>query len=58
MSISYGELGYIGGLSDGELLNMYRETEDPKQKVYKGQDLEDMQNAILLEMETRGLPHP
>ena len=58
MSISYGELGYIGGLSNKELLNMYWETEDPKQKVYRGQDLEDMQNAILLEMETREMPHP
>lgn len=37
---------------------MYDETQDPKQTVYVNQDLEDMEGAILIEMESRGLHHP
>ena len=61
MAISYGELAYISGLKNKGLRDMYAELDDlkavKKAKMSK-QDVEDYRNAILMEMETRGLPHP
>jgi len=61
MAISYGELAYIGGLNDQELRSMYDETCDAKavkQAKLSEEDAEDYRNAILTEMESRGLEHP
>jgi hypothetical protein len=58
MAISYGELGYISELTNKGLKEMFEETENPYQTDYQGEDLEVMRNAILSEMESRGLEHP
>jgi hypothetical protein len=54
MSISYGELVVIGEMTDSELGAEYNELCTMPQD----EDTEDTINAILQEMESRGLEHP
>jgi hypothetical protein len=56
MSISYGELAIIGAMKDRELKAEYRKQGEKKMRM--DEDTEDTINAILQEMERRGLPHP
>lgn len=61
MSMSYGELAYISNITDAKLLEMYEEVEGYKagdKPKMSAEDLEDYRNAILIEMESRGMPHP
>lgn len=61
MSMSYGEVAYISNLTDADLQTMYKEVDEYKagdKPKMSAEDLEDYRNAILLEMESRGLPHP
>ena len=54
MSISYGELAVIGAMTDDELTVEYAsQSEQPE-----SEDRDDTVNALLAEMEERGLPHP
>lgn len=59
--MSYGELAYISNITDAKLLEMYEEVEGYKagdKPKMSAEDLEDYRNAILIEMESRGMPHP
>lgn len=70
MSLSYGELAAISEMSDQELEEEYHDQNDRLEKhvrtttvdgvtaTYTDEDREDTINAILGEMESRGLPHP
>lgn len=56
MAISYGELAVIGNMTDEGLEQEYRELADQIPKL--DEDGMDTMNAVLSEMESRGLPHP
>ena len=59
MAISYGELHVIGSMTNKELGDEYQsQCATVKNWDSIDEDTEDTINAILMEMETRGLPHP
>lgn len=61
MSISYGELAYIQGLTNEGLKDLYDEVTDPYNSERHGmseEDIQDYENAVLIEMGGRGMPHP
>lgn len=56
MSISYGELAVIGNMTNDELVKEYYEQAMSEEKI--SEETRDTLDAILMEMESRGLEHP
>ena len=60
MAIYYSELHEIGCMTNKELVAAYKQATKKRQRQTKQQlqDIEDRTNAILSEMQDRGMEHP